>query len=473
MQGMLDMAETETLSNTNLQITPDSCASCLPSETASQKQGVNGIFSAHLDGNLKSISDTSSGEDLPIDGNKLPQVPNNLKSTVKSFINVFTVDDIDSNTLVETHAGTLEQSIEANLLGIQQQLDIFSEEEIALQAFSDVKDSSSTTENVIIPELELQNANEVVSQIIDELSAIPISTAQTNITIKKPVQIDSLGSTVASIENQRILSALTQAVRTDFQQNLLSSSEIEAEEPAVFSAVQKIDTSENTSVKLNDFITKYLSEDNASRAFLKNQAIDIFQQSINSFKSEASLQNINIGSMVDAYVNLNVGVSQPKSIEAPIPLLIKQGVGAEQVQQSIDQSIAQNVKWLIGNKAQNAKINVFPESLGQVNIALNLEDSNLKLNFIASSSVTKELIEASVSTLRNYFNESGINLQEVNVETRFSSETEQDSQFSNLNDQGLSNSSNDSSVSVHEEIEVLMHGPNNISTPICLLDAYA
>jgi len=225
---------------------------------------------------------------------------------------------------------------------------------------------------------------------------------------------------------------------------------------------------------LNDFIAKYLSEDNATRNTSKNQLInaEIFQQNFSSIKADPVLQNVNISTAIDSYENLNTGALQNKLVEAPIPLLIKPGTGSEKIQQSVDQSIAQNVNWLIGNKAQNAKINVFPESLGQVNIALSLEDSNLKLNFIASSNVTKELIEASMSNLKSHFGESGINLQEVNVETRFSNQAEQGSQFSDWHDKSQGDFYNDLDEVSNEIGDVALHEHVNNSTSLYLLDAY-
>ena len=290
----------------------------------------------------------------------------------------------------------------------------------------------------------------------------------------KTAQIDNLSSVAGILDNQRVLPGVAQPVDGELQQFLSNNAAVETEEPVVFSNTQKFDSSENVSKELNDFIAKFLSEDSSAKIISKNQPLsaEIFQQNINSIKAEPISQNINLGSAVDSYANLNIGSLQNKSIEAPIPLLIKQGAAAEQVQQEVDQSIAQNVKWLIGNKAQNAKINVFPESLGQVNIALSLEDSNLKLNFIASSSVTKELIEASVASLKNQFSESGINLQEVNVETRFSSQSEQSSQFSDLQDKDENHFNNVFEVSSSEKDNLAPPEFVNSSTPLYLLDAY-
>ncbi|NNC68669.1 MAG: flagellar hook-length control protein FliK [Gammaproteobacteria bacterium] len=461
------MAETQILLSTSLQTPSSSCISCLSSETAGQNQAVGGNFSVHLNRSLKELSATSGGEVLPIGGKNLPQaiLPQELKElkfTLQSLLIDNQVDDIDSNLLTASLNEIL-----------QEQLDILPE--AALEAFSkltNLQNLSSSVENSIIP--QYQNANELVGQIIDELNAIPTLVSQTNSASVKTAQIDNLSSVAGIIENQPLLTGAAQPVDEKLQQVLTNNTAIEAEKPVVFSNTQKFDSSENFTEELNDFITKFLSDDSSAKIMSKNQLLsaEIFQQNINSIKAEPTLQNINLGAAIDSYANLNIGSLHNKSIEAPIPLLIKQGAAAEQVQQDVDQSIAQNVKWLISNKMQNAKINVFPESLGQVNIALSLEDSNLKLNFIASSSVTKELIEASVASLKNQFSESDINLQEVNVETRFSGQSEQSSQFSDLQDKDENHPNNGFEVSSSENDELAPLELVNNPTPLYLLDAY-
>lgn len=467
------MAETEIFQSTNLQTPSSSCISCLASETTGQNQGVGGDFNAQLNGSLKELSDRSGGEVLPVGGKELPQaiLPQelkDLKSTLQTLLHDIQTEDFDPNLLATSLNETLQEGIDTNIPVLHQQLDILPE--TALDVFSKLTSLqnlsgsifSGSIENAVIP--QHQNANELVSQIIDELNTLPIPVSQANSVAVKTAQIDNLS----------LVAGVTQPVDGEIQQLPANNTAIEVEEPVVFTNTQKFDSSESISEELNDFIAKFLSEDSSAKILSKNQLLsaEIFQQNINSIKAEPSLLNINLGAAVDSYANLNIGALQNKSIEAPIPLLIKQGVAAEQVQQDVDQSIAQNVKWLIGNKAQNAKINVFPESLGQVNIALSIEDSNLKLNFIASSSVTKELIEASVATLKNQFSESGINLLEVNVETRFSDQSEQSSNFSDLKDkdENYFNNAFAKSSSYNDDL-VPLEIVNN-STPLYLLDAY-
>lgn len=466
------MAETEILSTTNYQVASNSCVSCLSSEATGLNQGANGDFSTHLDESIKEITVTSDGKVLPIDGNNLPQaiLPQtliDLNAKLQSFVNDVQIDEIDSNILTATYQETNEEST----LSIQADINLFPETESVLEKFID---SSNISDSIEIISPELSNANEIASKIIDELSTIPIPVVQANSAAVKSVQIDSLNPTAGIIENQRVLTAFSPTSEADALQSHINDSTLEAEESINTLSAPKLDANDNSSDKLNDFIAKYLSEDSATKFASKNQLInpEIFQQNFSSTKADTALQNVNISSAIDSYGNLNAGVLQNKVVEAPVPLFIKPGVGSDKIQQSVDQSIAQNVKWLIGNKVQNAKINVFPESLGQVNIALSLEDSNLKLNFIASSTATKEMIESSMSNLKSHFGESDINLLEVNVETRFSKQPEQGSQFSDSQDKSQGNF-NDNLDEINNEIgDAALHEHVINSAPLYLLDAY-
>ena len=464
------MAETEILSTTNFQVASNSCVSCLSSEATGLNQGANGDFSTHLDESIKEITVTGDGKILPIDGKELPQTLVDLNAKLQSFVNDVQVDEIDSNTLTATYQETTEE----NSLRIQANINLLPEADGVLANFIDLSNIPDLSDSIELISPELSNTNELTSKIIDELNTIPIPVVQANSAAVKSMQIDSLNPTAGIIENQRVLTTVSPTTEADALQSNIYGSTHEVEEPINTSSVQKFDANGSSSDKLNDFIAKYLSEDTANRVASKNQLInpEIFQQNFSSTKADTALQNVNISSAIDSYGNINAGVLQNKVVEAPVPLIIKPGVGSDKIQQSVDQSIAQNVKWLIGNKVQNAKINVFPESLGQVNIALSLEDSNLKLNFIASSNATKEMIEASMSTLKSHFGENDINLLEVNVETRFSNQAEQGSQFSDLQDKSQGDFSDNLDEISSEIGDVALHKHVNHSASLYLLDTY-
>ncbi len=487
LRNILDMAETPIIPNADLPVTSNLNSNTPSLNTVGQNQDINGKFSAHLDKSLDTLSNVDSGEGLPIEGKSLPHAADDLKSKLSSFTQELKLNSINSSLSFNELALTLEEGVETKLADIPQLSSLLSEVRVnkvdgIAPTFSALTDNSSILDSIEdTVSTELATTNHAISQIIEESSVVSLSPTYTKIAASHPVQIDYLAPSTPIVENQKIATIATPYVppaEIEIQRNLLNNAdiEVETEGPVNNTAASKFDKSENSSEKLADFISKYLSEDNSSKIFLKNQINDAdqFQQNITSLKSDSTLQNVGINTTIDTYANLNTSVLQNKAIEAPIPLLIKQGVHSEQIQKEVDQSITQNVRWLIGNKAQNAKINVFPESMGQINIALNLEDSNLKLNFIASSHVTKDLIEASISTLRNLFHETGINLQEVNVEAQLSDQAKEDSHFEKLNAESSLNSADISAMDVSEADKLLLLENAFVqSAPLYLLDAYA
>ena len=479
------MAESQILLNSNLQITPGLCENCLHPETFGKNQGVNGSFTEFLNNSLKQGINTNSGQVLPDDGNSLPQVTlpnvlNEYRFKLKSLANELQFSDIDVNIIAESLGESLEEAISTgdglNLVDLQLQLDQLPVTESQLQAVLNQTDLSDIIQSIqnIIPQTS-QNANELIAKLFDGQVNPSNPPVQTNNISLKPAQADSNNSIAKLLNYQQNIVADSLPKDIEKLNNIAESIQAEHDEPAIYAKDLKLDARENKADKLNDLMATIFSENNINRTISKHSAIntEVFQQNISAIKSDPVTQNININTGVDTYNQLNTIGLNSKSIESPIPLLIKQGVGLDQVQKSVDQSITQNIKWLINNSTQNAKINVYPESLGQVNIALSLEDSNLKINFLASSNITKELIETSVTNLRNHFHESGINLEEVNVETHFSSQTDQSSQFSDLSDKAKANINEHSSFTAQEDDIAALHNTSEITSSLYLLDAYA
>jgi hypothetical protein len=474
------MAETELILNTNLQTSSSSCTSCHEGESSGHNLGVGGNFSDQLDRSLKELP-VDNGKVLPINGNTLPQaiVPETtrlesvqpfifkeLVSSSQPQISVFPVENLNTDTLSEV----IPDAIVGAVLDLEEEVDVSSSR--TLQDISNIAleiEQSSA--------LETQNISEIVTQINEELAPIPVPThlAQVNTIQLSGSAVDTSVSGIS--DNLRSASSVPVSIATPINSELHAlkgNSDVLKDGTITISNPQKFDVIESKTGELNNFIAKYLSEDNSAKINTKNQILssEIFKQNINIVKSDNNVLNTHNANVTEAYNNVNTGSLINRPIEAPIPLFIKQGIGSGPVQQSVDQSIEQNIKWLIGNNAQNAKINVFPESLGQVNIALNLEDSNLKLNFIASSAVTKDLIEASFSALKSQLNESGINLQELNVEAQFSSQSNQDSQFTNFQDNDSSQFNHDITTVSEHDAELTSLEYVNKSTSNYLFDAY-
>ena len=472
------MAETQILANSNLPITPTSCANCTDLETVGSIKGVNGKFSDYLDGSLKEGLSFNNGEVLPIDGKKLPLsilsgelsgINNNLLS-----LDNIPIDETQSRISAETLEEAINSSTDSDLTDLQVQLGSQVELEAITQKIasqSNLSDISKSIQKVVSP--ELHNVNEFIAKVSTEVSNSPIPAVQTNTASIKTTQTDSLNPIANLIDYQHGNFSNRPFIDAEIQASHISSrSDYDIGLPT---SSQRLSVGESKSEKIYEYFSKNMSVDGVFRETTKIPVnnTELFQHNLNIYKSESVANTINTSSVADMYNTYNTAYLQNKAVEAPIPMIVKQTIGLEQAQNNTDQSIAQNIKWMVGNKIQNARINVVPESLGQVNIALNLDDSSLKVNFIASSNVTRDLIEASISTLRNQFNESGIHLQEVNVETRFSNHSDRGSQYSDLQDQTNDDYMKSSDSLAMEDDSITLHDQTTTPSLIHLLDAYA
>ena len=472
------MAETQILPNSNLQINPSTCTSCIDSVTAGSEQGVNGNFNDYLDGSLKEGLSFNNGEVLPIDGKKLPLSIlsgelSGINNKLLSLDNI-PIDETQSRVSAETLDQVISTSVDNDLTDLHARLDNLSRIETISQELANqinLSDISKSIQKAVLP--EVQNANELVAKVPSEVSNSPIPAVQTNTASVKSLQIDNLNPITNLIDYKHGNSSNRSFLDLEIQTSRISSRS--DDDIGLPTPSQRLSVGESKSEKFYEYFSKNLSVDSAFRETIKSPVnnTELFQHNTNIYKSESVANTINTNSVADAYSTYNTANLQNKAVEAPIPLIVKQSIGLEQAQNNIDQSIAQNIKWMVGNKTQNAKINVFPESLGQVNIAINLDDSNLKINFIASSNVTRDLIEASISNLRNQFHESGINLQEVNVETRFSKNSDQNSHYSDQQDQNNDDYRISANKVSKDEDSIELHEQSTTSSLIHLLDAYA
>ena len=482
------MAEAQILPNTNLLQTPHSCSNCVGENTVGQIQSVNGSFGSHLQRSFEQSSNSGDGKILPVTGNNLPPTIsgskfNDLKFKLSKLFNDIQTIDIQNNILGQISNGALDEAakskIEINLTGLSELTEQLN------QLLRDGLTFEESLEQLDIPVLSKQIQDEVssdqnnlfglVNSLISELSTKPVTNSKSQPISAQVSGTNFISSAANILDFQQNLTNEKQINIAETLPRLNADTAVEVENSVIPAGAQKLEKADNKPANLYEFTNNTLSEEGLFKDVAKNltKSLDFIQQHLNPIRSDTVHQNTNLNQVIDTYSNLITTGSQNKVIEAPIPLLIKQDANIAQAQQSVDQSITQNIKWLLGNKVQNAKINVYPESLGQVNIALNLEDSNLKVNFVATSIVTKELIESTASSLRNHFNESGINLQEVNVETRFSNQAEKNSQFSDLNDQDTNKFTATPELTSLGDETSSWHETADSSIPRYLIDAYA
>ncbi len=458
------MASTE-ISPTLLQVSSSSCENCAGLEQIGQKPSVNGSFFAHLKSSLKQISELDGGEQLPEGGNILPQV---------LFSSLGQANQLESQPLVNN---IFENKIATYTLKDNDQLAIHFDLEEVQDELKPLSDAITSAINNLEPtQDDVTTLSNTKVELTERFDALLTNADQSGFV--KLVQSPSITS-ATKIKHVTSPHAL-------YEQPRIFTSDAPASEDlveALFNTQNKQHTSahhniENLDRSIKKYNLDYLIDDNSNveiRNLKQTADVELFKQILSANRSDPNLQTTNPVSIHDSAQRLNIGTILNYTVDTPIPLNLNQSTNAnlEVVAQSTDQSLFQNIKWLIGNKIQNANINVYPESLGHVNVSLNLEDSKLTINFLANSTVSKEAIEANLPSLREQLNNSGINLQDVNVGSRFSNHAEDHSQYPE-GENISSNNQYSESLSLNDENDsVLSNIQKEIQSALYLIDAYA
>ncbi len=76
---------------------------------------------------------------------------------------------------------------------------------------------------------------------------------------------------------------------------------------------------------------------------------------------------------------------------------------------------AKRIVWMVTNGMKTAQLQLNPRDLGPVDIQINLSKDQASINFSSQHMVVREALEASLPRLREMFEGTGVNLEDVNV----------------------------------------------------------
>ena len=449
-----------------LQISPNTCENCASSSEIGTNFSSNGSFSEHLNSSLEQTTHQDLGKPLPGDGNELPPLSSLLNSESNFQHASLNLNDIISNGVIPSINVEFESNI-SNVDGVSELLDL---SKLVDEVIEPTKIKSS-----YILETSSETSLEATAKINDDViellpetahSVHPISTSQRSelqILNTKQNSDDALLDEISNL--QKNISA-----KGDFVNELQKLSSQFQNKVKTVEYVEGL-TKSNT---VKDSPSNQFAEDSLDFEPLKQKPSfdrEILNLGLSTYKSSSTNQAINPLLANDA--NQRIPLINPVSSTTDVQMstLLKQNIQEklETVYQNAEQSLNQNIKWLINNKVQNAKINLYPETLGHVNVSLNLEDSKLTINFIANTVTAREIIEANLSSLKNNLDDSGILLEEATVSNRYSDHAEHQSQNSEEQDEGkynhvsyLDNSNINKQLDTQERIRSLN-----------LVDAYA
>ncbi|MCP3867723.1 MAG: hypothetical protein GY703_06430 [Gammaproteobacteria bacterium] len=82
------------------------------------------------------------------------------------------------------------------------------------------------------------------------------------------------------------------------------------------------------------------------------------------------------------------------------------------------QSVGDRVLWMVGQNVQGASLRITPPNLGTVEIQVTMQNDQASINFTAQNAAVKEALEAALPRLREMFNETNLQLANVDVSHR-------------------------------------------------------
>ena len=85
------------------------------------------------------------------------------------------------------------------------------------------------------------------------------------------------------------------------------------------------------------------------------------------------------------------------------------------LQESVSRQVVQNVQGSVGSERSFIAIRLEPESLGTLAVHLKMESGKLTANFMAEKESTRALIEKSLGSLRQSFEESGLKVEKITI----------------------------------------------------------
>jgi flagellar hook-length control protein FliK len=133
--------------------------------------------------------------------------------------------------------------------------------------------------------------------------------------------------------------------------------------------------------------------------------------------------------------------------------------------------IAQRMTWLSGQGINSADIQLNPPELGPMQVRIDSSENSARVTISVHNAAIREALEAQLPRLRDMFASQGLDLVDVDVDSRDYTEGE----FQSTQDEADAQSSNagDNSLTTRDEESAADEQPQRIVLSYALVDAYA
>ncbi len=87
-------------------------------------------------------------------------------------------------------------------------------------------------------------------------------------------------------------------------------------------------------------------------------------------------------------------------------------------QPGADESLVENLRWVVNEKLSRATINVSPANLGPITVSVDVENQNMNVSIVANNTIAKDAIDSLLPRMREHFGNEGYQQVSVDVSSQ-------------------------------------------------------
>jgi len=147
-----------------------------------------------------------------------------------------------------------------------------------------------------------------------------------------------------------------------------------------------------------------------------SEAIALFRRLAGSGSRAAAASESRVRS--DAVLTVPGSITAPASATtttSPMSSLANASINVPLNQAGWDQALGERIQWMVGQGLQRANIKLNPANLGPMEVRIQIQNDQASVQFTSAHGVVRDALEAAMPRLRDMFDNSGVELTDVDV----------------------------------------------------------
>ncbi|XEC97112.1 flagellar hook-length control protein FliK [Paenibacillus tarimensis] len=279
----------------------------------------------------------------------------------------------------------------------------------------------ATTQNQGDDNLQAEQSRPVLKELLQQLTAVVSSSAAKHAEHPlTPVVLQQLNALkheilVNTAATSRPVKKLMEAVE-------LSGAKIQFDSPVqtVHSHLQKLNHSANHVHLLMSLVSPETSGDTGSDLQLlqdaaKQTATDLRPQQGASGQTSVELRPQLDTPSDEAFVHSLTNAQEHSRVSVPAKLVVDQPVPVQEFAETMGNLFVKQLKLSNVNGISEAKLSLFPEQLGQVDVRITVHNGQVTALFMTESGLAKEMLDNQIAQLRSALQQQGLQVDKLEV----------------------------------------------------------